>query len=38
MGVILLAPFTGIMEKIMIKLVPSKRETPRHAKETMKVA
>ena len=38
MGVIILAPFTGIMEKIMIKLVPSKRETPRQAKETMKVA
>jgi len=38
MGVILLAPFTRIMEKMMIKLVPSKRETPRQAKETMKVA
>ena len=38
MGVILLAPFTGVMEKIMIKLVPSKREVPRQAKETMKVA
>ena len=38
MGVILLAPFTGVMEKIMIKLVPSKRETTKQVKETMKVA
>jgi phosphate:Na+ symporter len=38
MGVILLAPFTGLMEKIMIKLVPSKRETTKHVKETMEVA
>ena len=38
MGVILLAPFTGIMERMMIKLVPSKRETSLQTKETMKVA
>ena len=37
MGVILLAPFTGIMERIMIKLVPAKREITKQA-ETMKVA
>lgn len=38
LGVILLAPFAGLMEKMMIKLVPSKRETSLQTKETMKVA